>query len=481
MEHIQNFINNEFVAPQGQKYLDGFNPATGKVYCKVADSRDVDVAAAVVSAKKAFLAWAKKTAEERAEYLYKIADLIDRDREKLAMAESIDQGKPISLARELDIPRASKNFRFFAGAILHTQEMSTTQGDSSLNYVLRQPVGVAGLISPWNLPLYLLTWKIAPALATGNTVVCKPSEFTSMTAFMLAALIKEAGLPPGVCNMVFGTGEGAGSVLVDHPAVPLISFTGGTATGEKIYRASATNFKKISLELGGKNPNIIYDDADLSKAVPGTVRSSFLNQGEICVCGSRIYVQESIYEKFLSEFKSETEKLVVGNPLDEKTFMGPLVSAAHLDKVMGSIDQARKEGGKIICGGERPKNLSSEFKDGYFLNPTIITELDRCSEIMQREIFGPVVTVTPFKYMKDVVEWANNVPYGLTATVWTTNLDRAHKTAAKLEAGTVWVNTWLKRDLRVPFGGMKASGIGREGGDFSLEFFTEAKTVTIGL
>ncbi len=480
MEMIENFINNEFLPPREGRYLDNYNPATGKVYSRLPDSRDEDVAMAVVAAKKAFPKWSKKTAQERADYLFKIADLIDKNREALAAAESRDQGKTVKLAREVDIPRASLNFRFFAGKILQQQEMSTTVGDTLLNYTLRQPVGVAGLISPWNLPLYLLTWKIAPALAAGNTVVCKPSEFTSMTAFLLAKILVEAGLPAGVCNIVFGTGERAGSVLVDHPSVPLISFTGGTVTGEKIYKAAAPNFKKISLELGGKNPNIIFDDADLTKCVPTTVRSSFQNQGEICLCGSRIYVQEKIYDQFLEQFKAETEKLVVGDPSDEKTFMGPLVSAQHLDKVVSCIEQARKEGATILTGGTRPK-LSDEFAGGYFLNPTIITDLDRCSDLMQTEIFGPVVTVTKFKYLPEAVEWANTGPYGLSATVWTQNINRAHNVAAKLEAGTVWVNTWLARDLRVPFGGTKASGLGREGGDYSLEFFTETKTVSIGL
>lgn len=480
MELIQNFINNEFVPPVGGRYLDNYNPATGKVYSKVADSTAEDIAMAVVAAKKAFPKWSKLPAQERANYLYKIADLIDRDRVKLAIAESRDQGKPIYLARDVELPRASKNFRFFAGAILNSTEKSSTVGENVLNYTLRQPLGVAGLISPWNLPLHLLTWKIAPALAYGNTAVAKPSEFTSMTAFMLASLLKEAGLPEGVCNIVFGTGERAGSVLVDHPGVPLISFTGGTSTGEKIYKAAAPHFKKISLELGGKNPNIIFDDADLSKCIPTTVRSSFQNQGEICLCGSRIYVQEKIYPKFLELFKEEALKFKVGDPLQEDTKMGPVVSAQHMDKILSCIDQARKEKAKILIGGERLK-MPGELSQGYFISPTIITDLDNCSTLMQTEIFGPVVTVTPFKYTKDVIELANNVPYGLSASIWTQDISRAHMVAAKIEAGTVWVNTWLERDLRMPFGGTKSSGIGREGGDYSAEFFTEEKVVSIGL
>jgi acyl-CoA reductase-like NAD-dependent aldehyde dehydrogenase len=429
---------------------------------------------AVVAAKKAFAKWSKTSAQERANILYKIADLLERDKEKFAKAESIDQGKTYKRALEIELPRAVLNFRFFAGAILHQKETSTTVGDDYLNYTLRQPVGVAGLISPWNLPLYLITWKLAPALAYGNTAVCKPSEFTSMTAFMLASILQEANLPEGVCNMVFGTGERAGSVLVEHPSVPLISFTGGTATGEKIYRASATHFKKLSLELGGKNPNIIFNDADLKKCVPMTINSSFANQGEICLCGSRIYVQDEILPKFLEQFKAETEKLIVGDPLDEKTFVGPLVSAQHLDKVMSCVEKAKNEGAKILSGGER-----LNINGGYFMKPTIITDLDRCSDLMQTEIFGPVVTITPFKYMKDVVELANTGPYGLSASIWTQDVSRAHKMAAKLDAGMVWVNTWTRRDLRLPFGGMKSSGIGREGGDTSIDFFTETKTVGV--
>ncbi len=478
MELIQNFINNEFIAPVEKRYLDNYNPSTGKVYSKIPDSTAEDVAMAVVAAKKAFAKWSKTNPQERADLLYRIADLIDRDKEKLARAESIDQGKSIARSREIEIPRASYNFRFFAGAILHQKEMATTMNDDLLNYTLRQPVGVAGLISPWNLPLYLLTWKIAPALAYGNTAVCKPSEFTSMTAFMFASIMKEAGLPEGVCNIVFGTGEKAGSVLVDHPSVPLISFTGGTATGEKIYKGAATHFKKLSLELGGKNPNIIFNDADLKKCITMTVKSSFSNQGEICLCGSRIYVQEGVYDRFLAEFKAETEKLIIGDPLNEETFMGPLVSSQHFEKVLGAVEQAKKERAKILTGGEKLK-LSGELANGYFMRPTIVTDLDRCSDLMQTEIFGPVVTVTPFKYLKDVVEMANIGPYGLSATVWTQDVTRAHKIAAKLDVGTVWINTWMRRDLRVPFGGMKSSGLGREGGENSIEFFTETKTVSL--
>lgn len=477
---IKNFINGEYREPVEGKYLPNYNPATGRVYSELPDSGDIDVAQAVVAAKKAFKKWSETSAQERAGYLYKIADGIEKRLELFALAESRDQGKTLKLARDVEIPRAVHNFRFFAGAILHAKEISTTGPTGALNYTLRQPMGVAGLISPWNLPLYLLTWKIAPAIAVGNTCVAKPSEVTPMTASLLGEVLNEAGLPPGVVNIVFGLGEKAGATLVEHPAVPLISFTGGTATGEIIQKLAAPHFKKLSLELGGKNPNIIFDDADMKKCLPTTIRSSFQNQGEICLCGSRIFVQEGIYKDFLEKFVQETEKLVVGDPGDEKTFMGPLVSQEHLDKVLTCVEKAKKDGGKILTGGQRIR-LEGELKDGYFMRPTVIADLDRCSEINQEEIFGPVVTVLPFKYMHEVADWANTVRYGLSASVWTTNLSRAHKIAQKLEVGTVWINTWLNRDLRVPFGGQKASGNGREGGEYSLDFYTEQKTVCIEL
>ena len=475
---IKNFINGEFVEPGEGRYLDNIDPSTGAVYSELPDSSEIDVARAVIAAKKAFKKWSETSAQVRAQILNRIADLLEARIEEFAIAESRDQGKPLKLARETEIPRAVANFRFFAGAILHSQEMSATGANGALNYVLRQPIGVAGLISPWNLPLYLLTWKIAPAIAVGNTCVAKPSEVTPMTAFMLGEVFNQAGVPPGVVNIVFGRGASAGATLVEHPAVPLISFTGGTATGEQIQRLAAPFFKKISLELGGKNPNIIFDDADMKKCIPTTIRSSFQNQGEICLCGSRIFVQEAIYNDFLGQFNDEVEKLIVGDPNDAATFMGPLVSAQHLDKVLGCVEKAKKDGGKILTGGERLR-LSGRLANGYFMRPTIIADLDRCSEINQEEIFGPVVTILPFKYMHEVADWSNTVRYGLSASVWTTDLSRAHKMAQKLEVGTVWVNTWLNRDLRMPFGGQKASGYGREGGEYSLDFYTEQKTVCV--
>ena len=477
MEKLKNFINGEYVAPVGGQYMDKLSPVTGQKIYELPSSTEIDVVQAIKAAQTAFEGWSQTKAADRARILNRIADLIDQRAEELARAESADVGKTLELAKTLDMPRAALNFRFFAGAILHKQEMATDMDGQAFNYVLRQPVGVAGLISPWNLPLYLLSWKIAPAIACGNAVVCKPSEFTSKTAYLLGQILNEAGLPKGVCNIILGPGDPAGSYLVKHPGVPLISFTGGTATGEKIQTMAAAQVKKLSLELGGKNATIIMKDVDIPKIIPQIARASFLNQGEICLCGSKILVQEDIYEEFCSQFAKYVDDLVVGDPLDPKTFMGPIVSKQQYYKELGLLEVAKKDGGQVIAGGVRPDGLP----DGYFLRPTVIKELTNCSEIHQTEIFGPVVTVNSFKYMHDAVKWANNSPYGLSASVWTKNLTQAHKIAAGLKVGTVWINTWLQRDLRVPFGGAKVSGLGREGGDHSIDFYTETKTVCVQL
>lgn len=479
MKKINNFINGQYVEPVDGLYLDNFEPATGEVYSLVADSDQKDVEHAVSAAREAFQKWSKITAPERSKILYKVADLIEKNIENFAAAESCDQGKPIGLARTLDIPRAAENFRFFAGAILHHTNLATNMDGRALNYVQQKPLGVVGLISPWNLPLYLLTWKIAPALAMGNTVVCKPSELTSMTAFMLGEMLNAAGVPAGVCNIIFGYGHKAGDAIVTHPHVPAISFTGGTLTAKTIIQNSAPHYKKLSLELGGKNPNIIFADSDLEKCLAMTLRSSFLNQGEICLCGSRIFVEEKFYHTFVDQFVSATENLVVGDPRDEKSFMGALVSKNHLDKVCGFIDKAQTLGGKVLTGGTRPKNLEARVANGYFLRPTIIAGLDPQCEVMQEEIFGPVVTITPFKNDEEAIRLANDVRYGLSASLWTTNIARAHSLSRELDVGQVWVNTWMKRDLRVPFGGVKHSGVGREGGSESLDFYTEKQNICI--
>lgn len=479
---LDNFINGEFV-PCGA-HIDSYDPSTGNVYCKVPDSGKEEVDLAVKAAKEAFESWSVTTAEFRAEIMMKIADLIQSRLDEFAEAESKDQGKPVLLAKTVDIPRACLNFRFFASMIINASSLNHSnvlEKVGAVNYCIRCPVGVAGLISPWNLPIYLLTFKIAPAIAAGNTVVCKPSEMTSVTAWMMAKLLNEAGLPRGVCNLVFGRGPKAGSAIVQHPDVPLISFTGSTATGQAITQMSAPFFKKLSLELGGKNAAVIFDDADLEKCISTTVRSSFANQGEICLCTSRVYVQRSIYSAFLEKFIDKTRELKVGSPRDVATNIGALISKEHLTKVLGYVKLAVEEGGTIECGEgkDTPLDIPSPYTEGYFMQPTVITGLDDSTRCMQEEIFGPVVSIVPFDSEKEVIKRANGVKYGLAAVVWSENLSRAHRVSQKLQAGTVWCNCWLVRDLNMPFGGFKASGIGRDGAKDSYEFYTEAKTICI--
>jgi aminomuconate-semialdehyde/2-hydroxymuconate-6-semialdehyde dehydrogenase len=476
---IRNFINGEFVEPIRGKYLDNIEPATGRAYSQVADSDARDVDLAVAAAEKAFPDWSKRTAAEHSRVLLAIADLIERDLEKFARAESIDTGKPISLARSLDIPRAIANFRFFATAILHTESQAHMTDNVAFNYTLRQPRGIAGLISPWNLPLYLLSWKIAPAIAVGNTAIAKPSELTPMTAYMLCEVAREAGLPNGVLNIVHGTGPNAGATITAHPKIGTISFTGGTVTGRKVAEACAPLFKKISLELGGKNPNIIFADADLDAAIAGSVRSSFANQGQICLCGSRVFVERSAYEDFVDRFIDKASQLKTADPLDENTEQGAIVNKPQLDKIKFYVDLAQKEGGKIALGGSAPKSPNERCRDGYFFSPTVITGLPVSCRTNREEIFGPVITITPFDSEDEVISYANDCDYGLASSVWTQNLSRAHRVAERINTGTVWVNCWLLRDLRVPFGGMKQSGVGREGGEEALRFFTESKNVCI--
>jgi aminomuconate-semialdehyde/2-hydroxymuconate-6-semialdehyde dehydrogenase len=476
---IKNFIDGKFVAPKSGKYLDNVEPATGNPYSQVADSGKDDVDHAVAAAEKAFVNWSKKPAAERSKILLRIADLIERDLEKFSRAESIDTGKPITLARSLDIPRAVANFRFFATAILHTENEAHVTDSVAFNYTLRQPRGIAGLISPWNLPLYLLSWKIAPAIAVGNTAIAKPSELTPMTAFLLCEVCVEAGLPNGVLNVVHGAGPSVGAAITSHPKITTISFTGGTVTGKKVAEACAPLFKKVSLELGGKNPNIIFADADLDAAINGSVRSSFANQGQICLCGSRVFVEKPIYKTFVDQFIDKASQLKQGDPLEEKTEQGAIVNKAQLDKIKFYVDLAQKEGGKIALGGNSPEFSSERTRDGYFFSPTVIVDLPVACRTNREEIFGPVVTITPFDSEDEVIRYANDVEYGLSSSVWTQNLSRAHRVAEQIHTGTVWVNCWLVRDLRVPFGGMKASGVGREGGTEALHFFTEAKNICI--
>jgi aminomuconate-semialdehyde/2-hydroxymuconate-6-semialdehyde dehydrogenase len=476
---LLNFIDGQFIEPLGRKYLDNIEPATGKPYSQVPDSDARDVELAVTAAEKAFPAWSKTPATGRSCLLLRIADLIERDLEKLARAESIDTGKPLSLARSLDIPRAASNFRFFATAILHTENEAHITDGVAFNYTLRQPRGIAGLISPWNLPLYLLSWKIAPAIAVGNTAIAKPSELTPMTAYLLCEICAEAGLPKGVLNIVQGTGPEVGSAITAHPKIGTISFTGGTVTGRKVAETCAPLFKKVSLELGGKNPNIIFADADLDAAIAGSVRSSFANQGQVCLCGSRVFVERPAYKGFVDSFIEKASQLKQGDPLDEKTEQGAIVSKTQLDKVKFYVDLAQKEGGKVALGGIAPDSINERCRDGYFFPPTVLTGLPVSCRTNREEIFGPVVTITPFDSEEEVIGYANDCDYGLASSVWTQNLNRAHRVAEKIHTGTVWVNCWLVRDLRVPFGGMKQSGVGREGGEEALRFFTEPKNVCI--
>lgn len=479
MISLKHYINGRLVEPVSGQYLDNIEPATGKVYSQVPDGDARDVEAAVSAAEAAFPIWSKTPAAERFRLLMKIADLIDARVDELARAETIDNGKPLSLSRTLDIPRAATNFRHFATAILHTHtETHMTEG-VALNYTLRQPRGICGLISPWNLPLYLLTWKVAPAIAYGNTAVAKPSEVTPMTAFMFSQICIEAGLPPGVLNIVHGLGAKVGSAITTHPKITTVSFTGGTVTGREVAKTCAPLFKKVSLELGGKNPTVVFADADMSQTIPGTIRAAFANQGQVCLCGSRIYVEKSAYEAYVTHFVEAAKKLRVGDPLEPTSDQGAMVSKAQLDKSTFYVDLARKEGGKILCGGSPPSGLNDRCREGYFFQPTVITGLDNTCRVNREEIFGPVATIMPFSTEDEVIAHANGTEYGLAASVWTQSLPRAHRLAEKIQSGTVWVNCWLVRDLRVPFGGMKQSGVGREGGEEAMRFFTEPKNVCV--
>ncbi len=480
MDRILNYIGGELVEPIANQYLENIEPATGKVYGQIPDSDAEDVKAAVNAAEAAFPIWSKMSRAERSKVMLKIADLIDKNLEPLAMAESKDNGKPIKLAKAVDIPRASANMRFFATAILHeSTEAHQTDGEA-INMTLKSPLGVVGCISPWNLPLYLFTWKIAPALAAGNTVVAKPSEIAPMTAFLFSKLCLEAGLPKGVLNIVHGLGPKVGQAIVEHPKTKAISFTGGTNTGKQIAATAAPMFKKLSLELGGKNPNIIFADCDFENALKTSLQSSFANQGQICLCGSRIFIERSIYDKFRNAFVEKAAQLKVGAPYDEATQVGALVSKPHLDKVLSYIALAKQEGGKLLCGGNQLK-LQGEYSEGYYLQPAVFEGLAFDCRTNQEEIFGPVVTLTPFDSVEEVLKMANSTQYGLAATVWTTNLNTSNRMSTELESGIVWVNCWLFRDLRTPFGGVKHSGAGREGGWEALDFFTEKKNVCIKL
>ena len=478
MKKIFNYIDGELVSAKNGDWIDNFEPATGKKYGLIPDSNAEDVEAAFIAAERAFKSWSVKPVKERSDIMLKIASLIESKQQDLAEAESIDNGKPVDLANAVDIPRASSNMKFFATGILHYASESHQFNEVAINYTLRKPIGVVGCISPWNLPLYLFTWKIAPALAAGNTVVAKPSEITPMTAFLFSEICIEAELPKGVLNIVHGYGPKVGAPITEHKGIKAISFTGGTKTGEQIAKVAAPMFKKLSLELGGKNPNIVFDDCNFNKAVSVSVLSSFANQGQICLCGSRIFIQEKIYEKFKSEFVKKVKKLTIGDPKNKETKIGAIVSKDHMEKVQSYIELAQQEGGIILAGGKN-RTIEGRCKDGYFLEPTVIEGLPYNCRTNQEEIFGPVVTLNSFKTEEEVLLYANSTKYGLSSTVWTENITKANRMAKALDAGIVWINCWLVRDLRTPFGGVKNSGVGREGGFNAFNFFTEQTNVCI--
>ncbi|MEN9445971.1 MAG: hypothetical protein RL728_483 [Bacteroidota bacterium] len=478
MQKLQNFINGSYQNPVSNEFIDNFEPATGKVYSLIPDSDERDVEAAVEAAEKAFPIWSKMSVEERSKILVRLSEGIERRMDEFVQAESKDNGKPLTLAAHVDIPRAVSNFHFFATAIIHFSSESHYMEGMGLNYTLRKPMGIVGCISPWNLPLYLFSWKIAPALAAGNCVIAKPSEITPYTAFLLGEVAKEAGLPDGVLNILHGLGHKVGDAIVKHPKIKAISFTGGTKTGEYIARTAAPMFKKLSLELGGKNPVVIFADCDYDEMLKTTIRSSFANQGQICLCGSRILVERSIYDKFKKDFVEKTAKSIVSNPEDPKANLGAVVSKPHMEKILSYIELAKEEGGTVLTGGERVI-LDAPYEEGYYIRPTVIEGLSYDCRTNQEEIFGPVVTIAPFDTEEEALQMANSTQYGLQTTLWTSDLQRAHRFSDDAQSGIVWVNSWLVRDLRTPFGGVKASGVGREGGLEALRFFTEPKNIFI--
>ena len=480
MKKIYNYINGELLAPKNGNYLDNLSPVNGQVYSCIPDSDPQDVEIAIQAAKEAFPYWRGLSKQERYDHLMRLSKGIKSRFEELVDAESFDNGKPQWLARLVDIPRASANIEFFATASLHYASELHDMDGGALNYTLRKPVGVVGCISPWNLPIYLLTWKIAPALAAGNTVVAKPSELTPMTAHILGEICQEISFPKGVLNIVHGLGHKVGDAITRHPDTPIISFTGGTVTGAKIAEVAAPMFKKLSLELGGKNPNIVFADADFDLALEMAVKASFSNQGQICLCGSRLFIERPIYDKFKAAFVEKTKGLKVGNPKDANSNLGAVVSESHMNNILSRIKQAKQEGGTVLCGGERVI-LEGDLETGFYIAPTIIEGLDYMCQTNQEEIFGPVVTITPFDSEQEVLEMANSTKYGLAGSVFTQDICKGHRVAGAIDSGVVWINTWLLRDLRIPFGGMKNSGVGREGGFKSLQFFTEEKNVCLKL
>ncbi|MCG0313526.1 MAG: aldehyde dehydrogenase [Calditerricola sp.] len=475
---VQHYINGKFV--DGGERFSVYYPATGEVIGTAPDGGQDEVNAAVEAAKQAFEKWSRTKPSERRRILNRFADAIRQHADELARIETLDVGRPISENRHHYIERVAANISFFADFATMVGSECYPMENGYVNYVLRQPVGVAALITPWNVPLMLETWKIGPALAFGNTVVLKPAEWTPLGAWKLAQLAQEADLPPGVLNVVHGHGpNSAGEFLTTHPDVALISFTGETTTGQTIMRNGAATLKRYSFELGGKGANIIFEDADLDRAVQIAKRAAYFNQGEFCLAGSRIFVHESIYDRFVADFVEVAKGIRVGDPMDPETEMGALISPEHLERVLGFVRGSRDDGNEILTGGERLR-LPGALSGGNFMAPTVIAAKPQ-DRICQDEVFGPVVTVTPFRTEEEVIAWANGTRYGLSAVVQTRDVSRAHRVAAAMKAGTVWVNDFFVRDLRVPFGGMKHSGIGREGGHYSMEFYTEAMNICVAV
>ncbi|RCH76245.1 MAG: aldehyde dehydrogenase family protein [Candidatus Poseidoniales archaeon] len=472
---ILNYIKGKFNEPISSEWMDNFSPSTGEVIGSIPLSGDADVRSAIAAAKSALPEWSSLDPSDRALWLDKIADCLEEKFEEIAHLESMDTGKPISLARSVDARRSVSNFRFFS-EMIRDREDEVFEMEDATNIVKLRAVGVGALITPWNLPLYLLSWKVAPAIGMGNTVVCKPSELTPLTADLLMRVIDEVGLPPGVVNLVHGNGN-AGSILTGDPDVDLVSFTGGTSTGAKVAQSASPQFKKLSLELGGKNASIVFSDCNLEETVKGVTRAAFLNQGQVCLCGSRILVEDPIYDQFMDMFVESVESMVIGDPMHEDTDLGALISKQHLEKVESYVSLALEEGGEIVTGGK--PCLPKELEGGNWMSPTVVTGLGTESRCSTEEVFGPFVTVHRFNSEEDAIKIANNTRYGLAGSIWTGDIERGKRVAESIHTGMIWVNTWLHRDLRVPFGGVKDSGVGREGGKWSMGFFSEPLNVCL--
>lgn len=483
MNKVQHYINGQFMDSQCGEFFDNYNPATAELISKVALGREPEVDAAVAAAKAALTGeWGQMKLNDRIALMYELANEMDRRFDDFLEAECLDTGKPYSIARHIDIPRGAANFKVFADTMKSVADeayrMDTPDGKTAMNYSMRKPKGVIAVISPWNLPLLLMTWKVGPALACGNTVVVKPSQVTPTTTSLLGEVMSKVGVPNGAYNVVQGKGSITGNLLTAHQDIDAITFTGETKTGEMIMNACSKGVRDVSLELGGKNPAIIFGDCDMEKAVAETTRSAFANSGQVCLGTERVYVQRPIFDEFLAKLKASAEKLKVGVQHDESVDMGPVVSAAHRDKVLEFYDIAKKEGANVVLGGGAPK-MEGDLKNGFFVEPTIWTGLPETATVVKEEVFGPCCHVQPFDTEEEVIKMANDTQYGLASTVFTENLDKAHRVASQIDSGIVWVNSWFLRDLRTPFGGMKGSGIGREGGHHSLEFYTELKNVCI--